>query len=387
MYADKRTPACRQGYTLISVLIRKKSVWIHVKYTNMKNKIKEIENSALAEIASSSDGDSIEKLRVKYLGRKGLITELFKKMGEISVEEKGEIGQLINSLKNGVTKALDERAAAVSGAGGAKKEKIDMTLPGITKELGTIHPISRAIKEICGIFISLGFKVVEGPEIENEHYNFEALNIPLEHPSRDAFDTFYLADKWLLRSHTSPVQARFMEKNSPPLAIIIPGKVYRPDATDASHSFMFHQVEGLAVGDAIKFSDLKGVLTTFAKMMFGEKTKMRFRPSFFPFTEPSAEVDISCILCSDNAIRNTPALPAGRQDAGRKCSLCGGKGWLEILGAGMVNPKVFKNVGYDPKKVTGFAFGMGVERIAILKYGITDIRMFFENDIRVLKQF
>jgi phenylalanyl-tRNA synthetase alpha chain len=337
----------------------------------MKGKIQNIERDALAEIAAASDSENIEKLRIKYLGRKGLITELFKKMGEVPAAEKGEIGQLINSLKNGVTKALDEKAAAVSATGGAKKEKVDITLPGITKELGTIHPISRTIKEICGIFISLGFKVVEGPEIENEHYNFEALNIPLEHPSRDAFDTFYLSDKWLLRSHTSPVQARFMEKNSWPLAIVIPGKVYRPDATDASHSFMFHQVEGLAVGDAIKFSDLKGILTTFAKMMFGEKTKMRFRPSFFPFTEPSAEVDISCILCEGQG----------------KCSLCGGKGWLEILGAGMVNPKVFKNVGYDPKKVTGFAFGMGVERIAILKYGITDIRMFFENDIRVLRQF
>ena len=272
----------------------------------------------------------------------------------------------------------DKTGKVLSATDGAKKDKIDITLPGITKELGTIHPVSRTIKDICDIFISLGFKVVEGPEIENEHYNFEALNIPLEHPSRDAFDTFYLTDKWLLRSHTSPVQARFMEKNSPPLAIIIPGKVYRPDATDASHSFMFHQVEGLAVGDAIRFSDLKGVLTTFAKMMFGEKTRMRFRPSFFPFTEPSAEVDISCILCQG---------PGPSSQGPGRCSLCGGKGWLEILGAGMVNPKVFKNVGYDPKKVTGFAFGMGVERIAILKYGITDIRMFFENDIRILKQF
>lgn len=357
----------------------------------MKEKIQEIEQSALADIGAASDGEAIEKLRIKYLGRKGLITELFKKMGEVVPAEKSEVGKLINLLKNNVTSALDEKAASVSAAGTAKKEKADITLPGIAKELGTIHPISQTIKEICDIFISLGFKVVEGPEIENEHYNFEALNIPLEHPSRDAFDTFYLGgtsgqgpgpskDKFLLRSHTSPVQARFMEKNSPPLAIIIPGKVYRPDATDASHSFMFHQVEGLAVGENIKFSDLKGALATFAKRMFGEKTKMRFRPSFFPFTEPSAEVDISCILCSGDAIRNT-------HDAERRCSLCGGKGWLEILGAGMVNPKVFKNVGYDPEKVTGFAFGMGVERIAILKYGITDIRMFFENDIRFLRQF
>ena len=344
----------------------------------MREKIKEIENSAFAEIASSVDSGSLEKLRVKYLGRKGLITELFKKMNEVASEDKGEVGKLINSLKNGVTRAFDEKASSLSSSGTVKREKVDITLPGITKEPGTIHPISRTIKEICGIFISLGFKVVEGPEIENEHYNFEALNIPLEHPSRDAFDTFYIADKWLLRSHTSPVQARFMEKNKPPLAIIIPGKVYRPDATDASHSFMFHQVEGLAVGDAISFSDLKGVLTEFARRTFGEETKMRFRPSFFPFTEPSAEVDISCILCNGQ----------GEKAGGRgRCGLCGGKGWLEILGAGMVNPRVFKNVGYNPEKVTGFAFGMGVERIAILKYGIADIRMFFENDIRFLRQF
>ena len=344
----------------------------------MIEKIKEIKNSALSEISAVSDGGSLEKLRIKYVGRKGLITELFKKMGEVSAAEKGEVGKLINALKNDVTKALDEKAPAISAPGSSKKEKTDVTLPGISKELGTIHPVSRTIQEICDIFISLGFKAVEGPEIENEHYNFEALNIPLEHPSRDAFDTFYLADKWLLRSHTSPVQARYMEKNKPPLAIVIPGKVYRPDATDASHSFMFHQVEGLAVGDSIKFSDLKGVLTMFARRMFGENTRMRFRPSFFPFTEPSAEVDISCILC-EGSIEHV-------RGHGR-CSLCGGKGWLEILGAGMVNPKVFRNVGYDPAKVTGFAFGMGVERIAILKYGITDIRMFFENDLRMLKQF
>ncbi|MDP2928521.1 MAG: phenylalanine--tRNA ligase subunit alpha [Candidatus Omnitrophota bacterium] len=339
----------------------------------MKEKIKEIEAGALAEIGAAADRETIEKVRVKYLGRKGLVTELFKKMGEVPAKDKGEVGQLINAVKSSVTKAFDEKTADLSISPGTKAEKIDITLPGVIREMGHIHPISKTIEEICGVFISLGFKAVEGPEIENEHYNFEALNIPLEHPSRDAFDTFYLSEKWLLRSHTSPVQARFMEKNKPPFAIVIPGKVYRPDATDASHSFMFHQVEGLVVGSDIKFSDLKGTLTLFAKQMFGQKIRMRFRPSFFPFTEPSAEVDISCILC--------------KSTEKRRCSLCGGKGWLEILGAGMVNPKVFKSVGYNPEKVTGFAFGMGVERIAILKYGITDIRMFFENDIRFLKQF
>ena len=346
----------------------------------MRDKIREIERTAIEEIALAADADMLEKARVKYLGRKGLITELFKNMGAVSPSEKGQIGQLINSLKDTVSKAFDGKASSLSGGRGPNAQKTDVTLPGIAHDVGHLHPISKTIEEISGVFISLGFKVVEGPEIENEHYNFEALNIPLEHPSRDAFDTFYLADKWLLRSHTSPVQARFMEKNKPPFAIVIPGKVYRPDATDASHSFMFHQVEGLVVSDNIRFSDLKGALTLFARQIFGEKTRMRFRPSFFPFTEPSAEVDISCILCSGDAIRNT-------HDAERKCSLCGGKRWIEILGAGMVNPKVFKNVGYDPEKVTGFAFGMGVERIAILKYGIPDIRMFFENDIRFLKQF
>jgi len=346
----------------------------------MKDKIKEIQRSAIEEIAQASDAEALEKARVKYLGRKGLITELFKSMGGVSPADRAEVGKLINSLKETATKAVDEKAPSLSGGRDLKVQKTDITLPGISREIGHRHPISKTIEEICGVFISLGFKVVEGPEIENEHYNFEALNIPLEHPSRDAFDTFYLADKWLLRSHTSPVQARFMEKNKPPFSIVIPGKVYRPDATDASHSFMFHQVEGLVVSDNIKFSDLKGALTLFAKQMFGESTRMRFRPSFFPFTEPSAEVDISCILCSGKEVRDA-------QGAIHRCSLCGGKGWIEILGAGMVNPKVFKNVGYNPEKVTGFAFGMGVERIAILKYGITDIRMFFENDIRFLRQF
>jgi len=359
----------------------------------MKDKIREIEKNAIEEIALAADADALEKARVKYLGRKGLITELFKNMGGVSPADRAEVGKLINSLKETVSKAFDEKAPGLSGGRDPKARKIDITLPGIAREVGHLHPISKTIEEICGVFISLGFKVVEGPEIENEHYNFEALNIPLEHPSRDAFDTFYLADKWLLRSHTSPVQARFMEKNKPPFAIVIPGKVYRPDATDASHSFMFHQVEGLVVSDNIRFSDLKGALTLFARQMFGETTKMRFRPSFFPFTEPSAEVDISCILCSGNVVRDAQSARLPDIDshavgqAVHKCSLCGGKGWIEILGAGMVNPKVFKNVGYNPEKVTGFAFGMGVERIAILKYGITDIRMFFENDIRFLRQF
>jgi len=345
----------------------------------MINRIKAIEEEALKEVSSCGGSvDSLEAIRIKYLGRKGVITELFKRMGEVSPADKAETGRLINVLKETVTRALDEKIAAASGVEGETRERIDITLPGIPARLGSIHPITRTINDICNLLISLGFRVVEGPEIETEHYNFETLNIPLEHPSRDAFDTFYLS--WekgcLLRSHTSPVQARFMEKNKPPFSIIVPGRVFRPDATDASHSFMFHQVEGLAVGPKVRFSDLKGTLEIFAKQMFGKDTNMRFRPSFFPFTESSAEVDISCIVCGGKPL-----------SSGKRCSMCGGKGWLEILGAGMVNPKVFEKVGYDPEKVTGFAFGMGVERIAILRYGITDIRTFFENDIRFLRQF
>lgn len=350
----------------------------------MKERIKEIERSALEEIASSEDRDSLEKARIKYLGRKGSLTEIFKGMGDLAPDQRREVGRLINVVKDSITKALDEKLKSASLFEREAAELIDITLPGISTGLGRLHPINKTINEICDIFISLGFRIVEGPEIETEYYNFEALNIPLEHPSRDAFDTFYLKSaiqpsnhptiKQLLRSHTSPVQARFMEKNKPPFSIVVPGKVFRPDATDASHSFMFHQVEGLAVGGDIKFSDLKGVLTNFAKGMFGGDTRMRFRPSFFPFTEPSAEIDISCMICKGKA-------------QGTRCSVCGGKGWLEILGAGMVNPKVFNAVGYGSEKYTGFAFGMGVERIAMLKYGINDIRLFFENDVRFLRQF
>lgn len=365
----------------------------------MIERIKEIERQALDEIESSKgNADLLELARIKYLGRKGIITELFKKIADVPSGERPEAGRLINVLKETVAQRLNEAIQSVTRAYDYKGEKVDITLPGISRSLGKVHPITKTVAEICEIFISLGFRVVEGPEIETEHYNFETLNIPLEHPSRDAFDTFYLklsdptrepanprTRKLLLRSHTSPVQTRFMEKNEPPFSIVVPGKVYRPDATDASHSFMFHQIEGLAVSDSIRFSDLKGVLDLFAKQMFGPKTKMRFRPSFFPFTEPSAEVDISCIICKDHRPQTTDRRPKAEDQ--KRCSVCGGKGWLEILGAGMVNPKVFEKVGYNPEKVTGFAFGMGVERIAMLKYGINDIRMFFENDVRFLRQF
>jgi len=347
----------------------------------MKDKIAKIEKEALSEIVSSAnDADALEALKVKYLGRKGVVADLFKNMGHLSGDERPQAGQLINALKNTLTNAFEEKLRASAFSSEEKGERFDITLPGTWHKTGKLHPITKTIDEICGVFTSLGFMVVDGPEIETEHYNFETLNIPLEHPSRDAFDTFYLksdSGKYLLRSHTSPVQARFMEKNKPPFSIIVPGKVFRPDATDASHSFMFHQIEGLVVGEDVRFSDLKGLLNVFAKKLFGKETKMRFRPSFFPFTEPSAEVDISCIICASGENKHSD----------KRCSVCGGKGWLEILGSGMVNPKVFEKVGYDPEKVTGLAFGMGVERIAMLKYGITDIRMLFENDVRFLRQF
>ncbi|MFH1995524.1 MAG: phenylalanine--tRNA ligase subunit alpha [Candidatus Omnitrophota bacterium] len=357
----------------------------------MIEELKRIEEEAAKEIAACPDPDMAERIRVKYLGRKGILTELLKKMKELPSDERPAVGKTANAVKISITARLDGQLENVIRKGasgralrlrsGRANDEIDVTLPGTARAVGKPHPVQTIIREISDIFVSLGFRVVEGSEIESEHYNFEALNIPLEHPSRDAFDTFYISsgkekiprstrDRYLLRSHTSPVQARFMEKNKPPFSIISPGKVFRPDATDASHSFMFHQVEGLTVAGHITFADLKGVLTIFSRQMFGEAIKMRFRPSFFPFTEPSAEMDISCIICG-----------------GSGCRVCSRNGWLEILGAGMVNPNVFKAAGYDPEKISGFAFGMGVERIAMLKYGIDDIRLFFENDTRFLRQF
>jgi phenylalanyl-tRNA synthetase alpha chain len=289
------------------------------------------------------------------------------------------IGKHANEIKNRVTQIVEEKRKTLKGQQRASaKRLIDVTLPGIAQPVGHKHILTQTTDDICSLFESLGFVVEEGPEIETEFNNFTALNIPVDHPSRDAFDTFYLEEPdkenkgrfLLLRSHTSPGQIRVMRAHKPPLAVIIPGKVYRPDAVDASHSFMFHQIEGLLVNKDLRFSDLKGLLTVFCKRFFGEKIKMRFRPHFFPFTEPSAEVDISCYLCD-----------------GKGCSVCGRKGWLEIMGCGLVHPKVFEACGYSKGQYNGLAFGMGVERIAMLKHGINDIRMFYQNDIRFLKQF
>ena len=331
------------------------------------NNLKQAFNEALAFV---NDAKSLEDIRVKYLGRKGLVSGLMEKLPSLGKEEKPAVGKALNILKNYMQNAIQEKGGTFSPGSNSSKDSIDVTMPGIIPCEGRLHPITKTLNEINDIFISLGFKIENGPEIEKEFYNFEALNIPLEHPSRDAFDTFYIKGDTLLRSHTSTVQIRIMENQKPPIQAIMPGKVYRPDSVDASHSFMFHQVEGLMVDEGIKFSDLKGILNLFIKRMFGEKTKTRFKPSFFPFTEPSAEVDISCIICQ-----------------GKGCRVCSHTGWLEILGAGMVNPRVFEAVGYSAGKYTGLAFGMGVERIAMLKYGIDDIRLFYENDIRFLNQF
>jgi phenylalanyl-tRNA synthetase alpha chain len=325
------------------------------------------------DLAGVVSGQDLEGLRLKYLGRKGLLAELTGAIPDLPIEQRGAFGREVNALKNRLLKAIEEKEKGLKAQDSISEEHhIDIGMPGIAQEMGRLHPITQIIDEICTIFSRMGFSVVEGPEVETEFNNFTGLNIPLEHPSRDAFDTFYLKkySKLLLRSHTSPVQVRAMKAHKPPLAVIVPGRVYRPDAVDASHLFMFHQIEGFLVDTNITFSDLKGVLELFAKNIFGQDIKMRFRPHFFPFTEPSAEVDISCIICR-----------------GKGCSVCGRKGWLEILGSGMIHPNVFKHVGYDPKKYAGFAFGMGVERIAMLKYGINDIRLFFENDLRFLKQF
>jgi len=335
--------------------------------------IETIKTQVDSEIQNINSPQALEEFRLKYLGRKGILAQLTGRIPSLPQQERAEFGQQANALKNKILSLIDEKQKSITaGLIQSKTSLGDISMPGIAQDLGHLHPITRMIDEICTIFNRMGFSVVEGPEIETEYNNFTGLNIPLEHPSRDVFDTFYLKgkDNLLLRSHTSPVQIRVMKSRKPPLAVVVPGRVYRPDAVDASHSFMFHQIEGFMVDENIRFSDLKGVLEVLAKAVFGKDIKMRFRPHFFPFTEPSAEVDISCIICQ-----------------GKGCSVCGKKGWLEILGSGMIHPNVFKHVGYDPKKYTGFAFGMGIERIAMLKYGIDDIRLFFENDLRFLRQF
>ena len=319
-------------------------------------------------LSSVSDPKQLEQIRIDFLGKKGLLQGLMKDLRNASPEEKPKLGKDINLLKKHVEQEINNKTI---GSNSACKIEVtfDTTLPGKKELTGTLHPITQIMEEINSIFFGLGFQVEEGPEIETDYYNFEALNIPKDHPARDMQDTFYIEDETVLRTHTSPVQIHTMENREPPLRIIAPGKVYRCDS-DVSHTPMFHQIEGLMVDKGVSFSHLKGIMNIFLQEVFGKDTKIRFRPSFFPFTCPSAEVDIQCVICN-----------------GKGCRVCSQTGWLEILGAGMVDPAVFKSVGYDSEKWTGFAFGLGIERIAMLKFGINDIRLFFENDLRFLKQF
>lgn len=338
----------------------------------MKEALEELRRKADEEIRSAATREEFLGIRTRYLGRKGFLTDLLRGLKDVPPEEKPFLGKLSNDIKKSLLEKIERALAGVeSDARGRalREERIDVTLPGRGTRYGKIHPVTRVEGEICDIFATLGFSVVEGPDVELTYYNFEALNIPEGHPARDIHDTFYVTDTVVLRTHTSPVQIRTMEKQSPPVRILSPGKVYRPDS-DISHTPMFHQIEGLLVDKGITFGDLKGVLTFFLRQMFGKETRLRFRPSFFPFTEPSAEVDIQCVMCK-----------------GSGCRVCGHSGWIEILGSGMVDPEVFKNVHYDTEDISGFAFGLGVERIAMLKYGISDLRLFFENDRRFLEQF
>ena len=340
------------------------------KIRQMKDKIERIGKNLREKINKADLLEQLDRIKVEFLGRKkGEITLLLKQIPKFSTEQKSQVGSLINQLKKEAEQLLNKKREVLKKKKKTKKI-LDVTFPGEKPLVGKIHPITQIIQQIETIFIGLGFEVVVGPEVETEYYNFEALNMPKFHPARDEQDSFYINSNYLLRTQTSPVQIRVMEKSSPPIRMISPGLCYRRDAVDASHFPVFHQVEGLAVDKKITFADLKGILAYFAQEMFGKNTKLRFRPSYFPFTEPSAEVDISCIICG-----------------GSGCRVCSNKGWLEILGSGMVDPEVFKKVGYDPEKYQGFAFGMGVERICMLKYGIDDIRLFFQNDLRFLKQF
>jgi phenylalanyl-tRNA synthetase alpha chain len=338
----------------------------------MTGELELLREQAEAELRKAGSEEELQSVRTRYLGRKGLLTGLLRNIANVASGDRPQFGKDCNEVKEVLSAGIDQALEALASSRKEQiilRERIDVTLPGRAVRHGRLHPVTQIREEICRIFAGLGFSVVEGPEIELDYYNFEALNIPKDHPARDMQDTFYVEDNIVLRTHTSPVQVRIMEKTKPPVRILSPGRVYRRDS-DVSHTPMFHQIEGLMVDRGITFGDLKGVLTVFLRQMFGEDTALRFRPSFFPFTEPSAEVDIRCVMC-----------------LGRGCRVCGQSGWLEILGSGMVDPEVFKNVGYDPEEFTGFAFGLGLERIAMLKFGISDIRLFFENDLRFLEQF
>ncbi|CAH8716773.1 phenylalanine--tRNA ligase subunit alpha [Paenibacillus thiaminolyticus] len=341
----------------------------------MKERLQALRAEALEKLQQVKDANNLNELRVKFLGKKGALTEILRGMGGLSAEERPLIGQVANEVRGAIEQYIEEKQEAFQREETERRlqaETIDVTLPGRPMGQGAAHPLQKVIQEIEDIFIGMGYTVAEGPEVEHDYYNFEALNLPKDHPARDMQDSFYITEELLMRTQTSPVQVRTMEKmkGEVPVKIICPGRVYRRDDDDATHSFMFHQIEGLVIGDNIRMSDLKGTLLQFMREMFGSHMQIRLRPSFFPFTEPSTEVDVTCVKCG-----------------GSGCRICKQTGWIEILGAGMVHPRVLEMSGYDPEKYTGFAFGMGVERIAMLKYGVDDIRHFYTNDLRFLQQF
>ena len=339
----------------------------------MKKMLESLRDASRQAIEEAVDMDSLEALRVRYLGKKGELTAILKQMGKLSAEERPVIGQLANEVRSELENEIESRKSALAARlqeAKLRAETLDVTMPGAKAKIGGLHPLNVVLEDIIGIFQSMGFDVVDGPEVETDYYNFQALNVPEDHPARDMQDTFYLADKLLLRTQTSAAQARTMEERKPPIRIICPGRVYRADEVDATHSPVFHQIEGLVIDKGITMCDLKGVLEQFAHEIYGPETKVRFRPSFFPFTEPSVEVDVTCSECG-----------------GKGCRVCKGAGWIEILGAGMVHPRVLKMGGIDPEEYTGFAFGIGLDRLTTTRYKISDIRLLFENDQRFLEQF
>ncbi len=339
----------------------------------MRSQLEQIREQVTKELAQIGDVKELDNLRVRYVGKKGELTSILKQMGKLSAEERPVIGQLANEVRNSIDKAISDRLFELKAQAIEKQlisEAIDVTMPGKKPAIGKKHPLTTVMEEIEEIFTGMGFDIAEGPEVEYDYYNFEALNIPKNHPARDTQDTFYITDNILLRTQTSPVQIRVMENQKPPIRIIAPGRVYRSDSVDATHSPVFHQIEGLVVDRGITMADLKGTLEILAKRLYGEDVKVRFRPHHFPFTEPSAEMDAMCFSCH-----------------GDGCRLCKGEGWIEILGCGMVHPKVLKNCGIDASEYSGFAFGLGLERVAMRRYNIDDLRLFYENDLRFLKQF
>ncbi len=339
----------------------------------MKEKLEILKEQALSAINAAEDSAALEEIRIKYLGKKGELTAILKMMGSLSADERPIVGQIANEVRGAIDSALTEKGAVLEKAAQDKKlneEAIDVTMPSKKAKIGALHPLNKVLDDMLDIFQSMGFDVVDGPEVETDHYCFEQLNVPADHPARDMQDTFYLTDSLLLRTQTSAAQARTMEKTQPPIRMVCPGRVFRADEVDATHSPVFHQIEGLVVDKGITMCDLKGVLEQFAHEIYGKETKVKFRPSFFPFTEPSVEVDVTCSECG-----------------GKGCRVCKGAGWIEILGAGMVHPNVLKNCGIDPEEYTGFAFGIGLDRLTTTRYKISDIRLLFENDKRFLDQF